>query len=339
MTTSHPLHIHSFTDEAHHTLVRNHSNDLLTLSDAYTVHIFSPSETVDDGDEFYLCGDKNELDPCEGNRNLGLNISRIHQHLDTQWLGHTLAYIQSVPSTQNVLKDILRIPWTQEGWVAVTGHQTNGRGRRGTKWTSPGGSIAISMALKVDIAHAERLTFMQYIAALAARDAVQAPEWGGIQVLVKWPNDIYVGHKKVGGVLCEAVLKGNVFEVVVGVGVNVTNEEPTTCLIRNGEADMREVFVGHYLSAFERLYDEFCEQGFSGRIKEKYLKCWMHSDQKVRIGGLEGPTAIVKGLAPNGWVRVFREDLQAFQDLPPENTSLDIEDSVLKDKSSTPVRR
>lgn len=205
----------------------------------------------------------------------------------------------------------------------------------------------MSLTLRIPHDMAEALTFLQYVAALAVVDTVHAvEEWRAVDVRIKWPNDVYVGESKIGGVLCEGVLRADEFWVTVGVGVNVTNERPTSCLLDAMErvtggrssvegvdaSGMRERFIGVYFCAFERLYDEFCERGFQGRIMERYLGAWMHSGQVVRLGGKNGPRGVIKGLGPNGWVRVFREDLQAMQDLAPEVMSLDLDEGVIREK-------
>ena len=319
------MRIYCATDKAHISVIRDKSDDLLRLTLDNNVHVLSPSEAAD----------ASAVHPHDG-RNVtgqsddGLHIAKVFDHLNSQWLGHTLVHLPTTASTQDVLKKT--VPWCDAGWVALTGLQSAGRGRRGTCWTSPMGSVAISIALRIDATESEKLTFMQYIAALAAVEAVKMPGWDGLKLQVKWPNDIYKDGLKVGGVLCEGVLRGRVFEIVVGIGVNVTNEAPTTCLMPDGGTDAREKFVGHYLTAFEKLYDQFCERGFEGALNDKYVAAWMHSGQEVRLGGSNGPRAVVKGLAPNGWVRVFRDDLQAFQDLAPDETSLDIVQGVMKEK-------
>lgn len=314
------LSIYCASKASHQRLLFNYSANVLNLNDDHRVRVYSPAEP-------------NSLCISSESDEFTLDIAELLKHLDSQWLGHTLVYQERTPTTQQTLRNT--VPWCEQGWVAVTGNQTSGRGRRGTIWTSPAGSVALSIALRIEMQHAQRLTFIQYIAALAAVDAVKHPDWEGMQLRVKWPNDIFKDGLKVGGVLCEAVLRNGVFHVVVGVGVNVTNAKPTTCLMPDRKGYFREMFVGQYLTAFERLYEQFCERGFELTLREKYLDVWLHTDQKVRLGHGDGPTATVKGLAPNGWVRVFRDDLQAFQDLPPENTSLDLERSVIKDKGNS----
>ena len=95
---------------------------------------------------------------------------------------------------------------------------------------------------------------------------------------------------------------------------------------------MRELFLAHYLTAFERLFDEFLHSGFEPRLKHKYLQSWLHSGQVVNLDGVNGPKAVITGLADNGCVRVYRHDLEAFQDLAPDVSSLDVKEGVVREK-------
>jgi biotin--protein ligase len=49
-------------------------------------------------------------------------------------------------------------------------------------------------------------------------------------VRIKWPNDIYTGSLKIGGILCQSAYRNQEFQVVIGVGLNVSNRQPTTCV-------------------------------------------------------------------------------------------------------------
>lgn len=56
------------------------------------------------------------------------------------------------------------------------------------------------------------------------------PQGGSVDVRIKWPNDLYAGPMKIGGVLCHSSYRDKLFYVIMGVGLNVTNREPTTCV-------------------------------------------------------------------------------------------------------------
>lgn len=309
-------------------LLSSHAPMLLKATAESTVHIYARGELV--------AGDGTTA--CDGQ----LDVARVQELLEARWVGRVVVYAPKVPSTQDVLRRVF--PGMDAGTVAVAGVQTGGRGRRGTRWVSPVGSVCMSIAVRVPGAEPERLTFVQYLAALAVVEAMtgKGDDWTHIPIRIKWPNDIYVRGEKIGGVLCEATHRGDAFHVVVGIGVNVTNPAPTTCLLAALNAALdghaarptltRERFLSRYLDAFERIFDAFNSRGFDEALRARYIAAWLHSGQLVTLGGPEGPEATIEGLAPNGWVRVRRHDLDAVQDLAPDVNSLDLVAGVIREK-------
>ncbi len=107
-----------------------------------------------------------------------------------------------------------------EGTVVIAGEQTRGRGRLGRPWHSPPGSgLYLSIILRPDIAP-DRLPRLTLLVAVGVVTAIRGAT--GLQAAIKWPNDIWIGCRKIGGILCEGALgsgntRGN---VVIGVGLN-----------------------------------------------------------------------------------------------------------------------
>lgn len=110
-------------------------------------------------------------------------------------------------------------PETGRMRVSIAEHQTGGRGRRGRRWQSPpGGGIWLSVSWLFDRQPPE-LTALGLAAGLAVRRALAGAGIGG--VMLKWPNDLVYGDRKLGGLLAElrAESQGPAF-VVLGAGVN-----------------------------------------------------------------------------------------------------------------------
>jgi BirA family biotin operon repressor/biotin-[acetyl-CoA-carboxylase] ligase len=106
------------------------------------------------------------------------------------------------------------------GVVAVADHQTAGRGRRGRRWLAEAGSsLLVSVLLRPEIP-AARVHQIGASMALAAADACE--QEAGLRPAIKWPNDLVVGERKLGGILSEAELEaGRVVAVVAGLGLNL----------------------------------------------------------------------------------------------------------------------
>jgi len=100
--------------------------------------------------------------------------------------------------------------------------QTDGRGREGRGWSSaPGLGLYVTFAFR--LADARGLPLLSIASGVAVADMLHA--WIGRQFTLKWPNDILAGGKKIAGILCENMVKGDTIICLVGIGINV-NQAP-----------------------------------------------------------------------------------------------------------------
>jgi BirA family transcriptional regulator, biotin operon repressor / biotin---[acetyl-CoA-carboxylase] ligase len=174
--------------------------------------------------------------------------------------GRPYLYAEACRSTQRLLPDD-----APEGAVAVTDHQTAGRGRHGRTWTDAAGtSLLLSLLLRPPVA-TERLPELTLVAAAACAGAITAVT--GLEATLKHPNDVLVHGRKVAGVLGEAAAG----RVVLGVGVNV-NQEPgqlppetrlpaTSLRIELGRPVRRDELLAQLLHRLERDYDAWLSAG------------------------------------------------------------------------------
>lgn len=107
-----------------------------------------------------------------------------------------------------------------DGTVLIARRQTAGRGRMDRRFESPEGGIYMSLLLRPGIP-VEDILYMTTLTAVAVAEAVE--EVCGIHPGIKWVNDLYVGNRKVCGILTEAVFDtdGGLDCVVIGIGLNV----------------------------------------------------------------------------------------------------------------------
>lgn len=142
----------------------------------------------------------------------------------TAIIGRELRFFPSVGSTNDMLKQAAR-QGAAEGLVFVADEQTAGRGRRGRSWTAPPGTSLLVSALLRPIWLAPREAFV--LTMLASVAAAEALESTGLPIDLKWPNDLHVAGRKLGGILVETELnEERLAWTVIGCGINV-NWEPT----------------------------------------------------------------------------------------------------------------
>ena len=155
-----------------------------------------------------------------------LTREAIRAYLTTRFVGQRLEVYEEIDSTNDRAVALAR-DGAPNGTVVLAELQTKGRGRLGRRWFAPPGtSLLLSVVLRPDLAAraAQRTTMICSLAAVEAIAEVgeTLPQGGQFVAQVKWPNDILLSGKKVGGVLTELGLRGERLDyAVVGMGLNV----------------------------------------------------------------------------------------------------------------------
>ncbi len=137
--------------------------------------------------------------------------------------GFTSNYIHYLPSchSTNEVATNLLANGAEEGTVIITDNQTNGKGQRGNFWESdPFFNLTFSLILKPNFLPVQNQFQLIQVISISIVEAIQGLV--SKTVKVKWPNDIYVGDKKIGGILIQNTVKGKRIESsVIGMGLNI----------------------------------------------------------------------------------------------------------------------
>lgn len=135
--------------------------------------------------------------------------------------------VEETGSTNSLLADMARRGEAQDGCVVAARCQSAGRGQRGNSWESePGKNLTFSMLFAGRGVDVSRQFFISEAVALGVAEVIADEIAGcGVEVSVKWPNDIYIGDRKVCGILIENSLTGRCVErSIAGIGVNINQE-------------------------------------------------------------------------------------------------------------------
>ena len=151
-----------------------------------------------------------------------LERERIEQEIRARGLtlGLPLLLLEQAGSTNDIAAtEAMR--GIAHGALVLADRQTAGRGRLGRKWFSPAGeNLYMSLVLRPRVA-VERLAPITLAIGLAIAEAV-APFVPGVQVAVKWPNDVLIARRKACGILVEASMCGfELRHLVAGIGIDV----------------------------------------------------------------------------------------------------------------------
>ncbi|MBI1730885.1 biotin--[acetyl-CoA-carboxylase] ligase [Candidatus Acetothermia bacterium] len=199
---------------------------------------------------------------------------------------------ESVTSTFDWLKELER-SGAPEGTIVIAERQSAGRGRRGRVWQSPAGGAWFGILLKpkIPVTQSGCISVLSAVAiAQALREHYNRP------VEVKWPNDLWLYQKKLGGILSELTTAGNRVEsLLLGIGINVNNAVPKDVRIEaislaetlGHDVGLQDFFAA-VLTEFASRYRNFLEHGFElvrtewERVSALSESIWIErEDQKI----------------------------------------------------------
>ena len=236
--------------------------------------------------------------------------------LETLYIGKNIIELDIVDSTNNYASALVAKNAALEGTVVIAHFQGKGKGQRGNVWASePGKNLTFSLVLKPKkvapseafvISKLVSLAICKYLETVVAED-----------VFIKWPNDIYVGQKKICGILIENQFKGKNFEcAIIGIGLNVNQSNfenlprVTSLLLElKKELELRSVLEG-LLKSIEICYLRFQREGVSA-IHEEYLINLLFIDEMRRYKTSQGEIrGKIANVLSNGQVEIETEDGQ-----------------------------
>lgn len=220
-----------------------------------------------------------------------LDVAALDAGLSGQGVWRAVRVVDATPSTNADL--VAAAGHTPAGTILVAEHQVAGRGRLDRVWTSPArAGLTFSMLLRPAVAQ-PRWAWLSLLVGVAVCDVVA--NWG-VDVALKWPNDVLAGpdRRKVAGILAQVA--GDA--VVVGVGLNVTTTEDelpvdtATSLALSGAAELdRTRLLLALLRAVGRWYTEWTRlQGdpTSSGLADEYRRWCETLGRRVRITATDG---------------------------------------------------
>jgi BirA family biotin operon repressor/biotin-[acetyl-CoA-carboxylase] ligase len=224
---------------------------------------------------------------------------------NTLFIGQKLIYVPECHSTNSLLSEFNNQAELPEGAVLVTNHQTAGRGQRGNRWEAEQGkNLTFSILLKPGFLEAKDQFQLSMAVSLGVACALQT----GLSkpIKLKWPNDILVDDKKIGGILIENQVKGSfITTTIIGIGINVNQSGfpyPTASSLSNfsGHAwNLNETFQ-KLLRSIEQEYLLVRDRNGS-TLKQRYLS-WLYKINEPHLfkTGEEDFTGAISGVDEDG---------------------------------------
>ncbi len=183
--------------------------------------------------------------------------------LASHWALPAVHLFSAVGSTSDVARRLAQ-EGAPSGTLVIADEQLAGRGRGSRSWASPAG-LGLWCSLVLRGLAADTIGLLPIRVALAAAAALDP--WAGAPIRVKWPNDLLVGDRKLGGILCEASWDGHRLDhMIVGVGLNLLQApedfpEPirplaTSLRAASGEPVSRFQVAGALIAALRPVLDD-----------------------------------------------------------------------------------
>lgn len=240
---------------------------------------------------------------------------RVHGKL----FGKRFYHYFKTDSTNRVAME-LAFAGEEEGAVILAEEQTAGRGRAGRKWHSElGGGIYITILLRPRLSPVQA-PLLTILAGLSLHSAILAQT--GLNTELKWPNDILLGGKKLGGILTEMHAEPTqVRFVIVGIGLNVNQEKfpadlssiATSLRKETGKFQSRLEVLIRLLQEFENDYNRFLREGPSYVVERFGEVSQFAAGRRVHVDtGRETYVGLTAGLTSEGLLRVQKEDGQVI---------------------------
>ena len=260
------------------------------LSNAANSHKTSPSAP-------YFVADSCEEDTCEG------CSASAKAQLPPHWIRK---HYPTVPTTMEMIA--MDAAPAGEVWMVSTDFQTRGHGQRGTKWESDcGENLIFTFVFSPQGVRATEQFYLSEIACLAVAQTLDAYVEG---VSVKWPNDVYVGEKKICGMLLNHQLKGAMVEsTMVGIGINVNQSQfvsdapnPISLQQLLGHRIDTEAVLESFVRHFETLYMWWI-RGEKTRLRNLYQqRLFRREGQHLYLDSATGEvfSATIEQVAPTG---------------------------------------
>lgn len=235
-----------------------------------------------------------------------LSKGYITKYLNTNIIGKNIVCLDNIDSTNEEAKR-LGNKGEIDGTVIFAEEQTNGKGRLGRNWVSPKGTgLWFSILLRPNLRPFD-ISNITIVAGYSVCKAIK--EFTGCNTMIKWPNDVIIGNKKICGILTEMTAETDrINYIVVGIGINVNiqdfpqeiSHKATSLAIESGGKINRIELAKKILMQFDRDYQKFLLSNSLDMIEEIKKQCATIGREVTVYIGNKIITGIAVDILPSG---------------------------------------
>ncbi len=245
-----------------------------------------------------------------------MDIKKIQTKLKTSLFGTNIYYEESLDSTNEFAMRLAK-EGAPEGTIVLTEFQESGKGRQNRPWySSRGQNLLMSILLRPEL----EIEMVQKIALAIATILIDAIEdfyknrkVKISELQVKWPNDILLNGKKLGGILAESKLQNKKMEaLVIGIGLNVnSNQKEFPDEIRNSAISLKDVLgidtsiedlCCFFLKRFEENYMKYERTNYAGVVENWKKHCHQFGEHIIVKQPIMEETGVFHDVSNEGYL-------------------------------------
>ncbi|MCF7916600.1 MAG: biotin--[acetyl-CoA-carboxylase] ligase [Candidatus Omnitrophica bacterium] len=234
----------------------------------------------------------------------------IKYKLNTKSMGRNIYFRQKADSTQDLIWQLGQAG-APEGTIVIAESQKRGKGRMGRNWFSPKGGLYLSCLLRPKKILIKDISQISLVIVLACIQAIEQET--GIKLSVKWPNDIFLNKKKLGGILCQINAEADKINfVAIGLGININTKnlpkEATSLFLERKNKVSLVAITKKIIEKIEQRYLEL-EAGKGKELLVQWQEhCFLWGSRlrvKVLDKTIEGEAA---GIDQEGYLLIRRDN-------------------------------
>jgi len=254
------------------------------------------------------------------------NIDEIKENLKTSQIGKRIFLLDNTDSTNLEALRLINSSKAKFGDLIIAKTQTAGKGQQNNIWISPEGGLYISIITVSKICEFSNL--ITFVAGIACADAIKLT--AGININLKWVNDIIYKGNKLGGILTQSITRANLSTNVTGIGINVNSKNLNTDNTKYNAASLIEIsgskininlLTAEICNCFEKYFELY--QLTSNEIVKKWLEYSNIKDLKINFITQEGLklSGIVENIDTSGHLLV-KADNKLYKIISTQNTEI-----------------
>jgi BirA family biotin operon repressor/biotin-[acetyl-CoA-carboxylase] ligase len=208
-------------------------------------------------------------------------------------IGENIIKLSSVDSTNNYANSQLGLNDLPDGTVFLAYQQLEGRGQQHHYWESePGQNLTFSIVVNPDFLDILQQFMLSKVVTIGIYSVLNKYV---DQLKIKWPNDIYAGNQKLGGILIEhSIMQGMIKNSIIGVGININQTifrsnapNPVSLKMLTNQHHDCEVLLTEILSGINQNY-ELLKQGQFDQINQAFTRVMYRLNEKSRFNSEKG---------------------------------------------------